>query len=102
MVIQVRCPNLACGQTSRLSDDGLNRVFRCPGCRTKLPFAGSLALTQTTEASRRVTRTRQEVPSVGLSGGDSSPPEWQGTILEAPEAVDSEQTFRLGRLQLRD
>jgi len=35
-------------------------------------------------------------------GRDSSTPEWQDTILEAPEAVDSEQTFRLGRLQLRD
>src|SRR4051794_15284202 len=100
MVVKVRCPNPACGQTSRLCDDGLQRVFRCPACRTKLPFAGSPR------------RMRVEANSQ-VTGGEKLTKEWskvrglpttagEDPIAGTLEATDSGQTFRVGRLQLRD
>ena len=46
MTANVQCPNAACGQVSRLGDDPLGRIFRCPHCRTKLPTASAARLTQ--------------------------------------------------------
>jgi eukaryotic-like serine/threonine-protein kinase len=35
-----QCPNPSCGRTSRLGEDPLGRIFRCPRCLMKLPTAG--------------------------------------------------------------
>ncbi len=43
-MLKVRCPNQSCGQTTHLSDDGLGRIFRCPGCQTRLPGTRSTAM----------------------------------------------------------
>ena len=39
----LQCPNSACGRQSRLGDDPLGRIFRCPRCLTKLPAAPATA-----------------------------------------------------------
>ena len=39
----LQCPNSACGRQSRLGDDPLGRIFRCPRCLTKLPAAAATA-----------------------------------------------------------
>ncbi len=85
MIIDVRCSNPACSRTSRLGDDGLKRVFRCPGCRTKL--------TSTTARSRPPTR-KAIVPAMdagAVSGND-----------RASKPADREPAIPLGRLQHRD
>ncbi len=41
MPTTARCPNASCGHVSRLVDDPLGRIFRCPRCRTRLPSAPS-------------------------------------------------------------
>src|SRR5437763_3687069 len=40
---RTRCPNRSCGRVSQLVDDPLGRIFRCPGCLTKLPTAPAAA-----------------------------------------------------------
>ena len=107
-MINVRCPNPACDQASHLVDDGLNRVFRCPRCRTRLPHfephprpqLGDGSTTQGPHLRRQ--RDTQEAglstasaPSVRRGGGDVDPRETSG-----PERFGI--TPRLGRLQLRD
>ncbi len=37
----IPCPNAACGWISRLGEDPLGRIFRCPRCSTRLPTASS-------------------------------------------------------------
>ena len=44
MPTEVRCPNPSCGRTSRLGEDPLGRIFRCPRCLAKLPAAGATAV----------------------------------------------------------
>jgi hypothetical protein len=44
MPTEVRCPNLSCGRISRLGEDPLGRIFRCPRCLAKLPTAGASAV----------------------------------------------------------
>lgn len=100
MKIPVRCPNQGCGRTWQLSDDGLNRVFRCPACRTKLPVAAPIA-----GARNRGTfglegrRPSGEVKSNdrGLKIGDGA-----AAVPAAAESPDLERESCLGRLQLRD
>ncbi len=41
MTNAVQCPNPSCGRVSRLGDDPLGRIFRCPRCLAKLPAGGS-------------------------------------------------------------
>ena len=43
MTAIVQCPNTACGRVSRLGQDPLGRIFRCPHCLTKLPAASANA-----------------------------------------------------------
>ncbi len=43
MPMTARCPNASCGHVSRLIDDPLGRIFRCPRCLTKLPTAPAAA-----------------------------------------------------------
>ena len=43
MPMTARCPNASCGHVSRLVDDPLGRIFRCPRCLTKLPTAPAAA-----------------------------------------------------------
>ena len=43
MPTTARCPNASCGHVSRLVDDPLGRIFRCPRCLTKLPTAPAAA-----------------------------------------------------------
>ena len=43
MTAIVQCPNAVCGRVSRLGDDPLGRIFRCPRCLTKLPTASASA-----------------------------------------------------------
>jgi len=83
MVIKVRCSNPACGRTSRLGDDGLRRVFRCPGCRRKLTgtVCGSSALVRDAIVAR-------------VEGDEGIGPAYDGAALE--------RAIPLGRLQLRD
>ena len=43
MPTTARCPNASCGHISRLVNDPLGRIFRCPRCLTKLPTAPAAA-----------------------------------------------------------
>ncbi len=60
MTATVQCPNSACGRVSRLGDDPLGRIFRCPRCLTKLPTAPPTAAD-----ARWTARVRQFHSSVG-------------------------------------
>ena len=83
MVIKVRCSNPACGRTSRLGDDGLRRVFRCPGCRTKL--------------TANVVASRSQVRDPIVATVDA-----EAGIDRAGDPEALEPAIPLGRLQLRD
>src|SRR4051794_33751236 len=100
MKIPVRCPNQACGQMSQLPEDGLNRVFRCPSCRTKLTFGASVVRARETpiyasEDSRLDAEFDSNGPGplLSMEAGQSPP---------RAEPSELERTCRLGRLQLRD
>lgn len=43
MMTTIPCPNAACGWISRLGEDPLGRIFRCPRCSTKLPTVAASA-----------------------------------------------------------
>lgn len=43
MTTTIPCPNAVCGRVSRLGEDPLGRIFRCPWCSTKLPTATAAA-----------------------------------------------------------
>src|SRR4051812_35194175 len=101
MVVEVQCPNQACGQTSHLCDDGLSRVFRCPACRTKLPRARSAPIRRDVDASEFATPTERTLRSTARNARllTSAPVTQAGGISEASELGPP---FRVGRLQLRD
>src|SRR5262249_47623702 len=48
-----RCSNASCGHVTRLVDDPLGRIFRCPRCLTKLPTAPAMAADSGWKAIRR-------------------------------------------------
>jgi serine/threonine protein kinase len=83
MVIEVRCSNPDCGRTSRFGDDGLRRVFRCPGCRRKLTAAVSASGARRRDAI---------VATMDEDEGTDFPDDPMALELAIP----------LGRLQLRD
>ena len=96
MVIKVRCPNQSCGQTTHLSDDGLGRVFRCPGCRAKLSGTRSKSVAMAEGPAR---------PFGGDDGGYL--PSDALSILSdiqalSPVTPDLGPTSYPGRLQVRD
>lgn len=64
MPTTARCPNASCGHVTRLVDDPLGRIFRCPRCLTKLPTAPAAAADSGWTAVVR--------PSLG-SGGRARP-----------------------------
>ena len=87
MVIKVRCSNSACGRTSRLVDDGLKRIFRCPRCRTKL------SSTSPVSPSPSHAQARDEIEARRAADTGNDPP--GGPAASAP-------AIPLGRLELRD
>jgi serine/threonine protein kinase len=95
-VIEVRCPNEACGRTSHLGVDGLRRVFRCPGCRTKLPSIYSQHPAPDGEA--------RAIAATGMVPHLRTAPTFDGDdeLADPVEGADPGPLPRLGRLQLRE
>ena len=103
MTVTVRCQNPACGQATRLCDDGLNRVFRCPGCRTRLPFAvSSLHARSAGALEEEVIPGTVDGSGIWLRFEDFTATADETAIPEGTETEDLEHAFRVGRLELRD
>jgi serine/threonine-protein kinase len=83
MLIKVCCSNRACGRTSRLGDDGLKRIFRCPRCRSKLTSPSSASCT----------------PAADSKVAERAADTWSDAVA-GPARL--EPAIPLGRLQLRD
>ena len=97
MTALLHCPNTACRRISRLGDDPLGRIFRCPHCLTKLPTASAFAADSLWTI---VSRSRETYMGKSSFGHKSSPspvawansilgPDDSGEILIEPLLTDS-------------
>jgi WD40 repeat protein len=84
MTLTVRCPNAACGKTSRVPEDYRQRWLRCRSCRHKFRVADAIVPTPAGGAAPQAGETQSALVT---AGGAALPP-------AAPPA-------RIGRFELR-
>jgi eukaryotic-like serine/threonine-protein kinase len=80
----MQCPNAACGRVSRLRDDPLGRIFRCPHCLRKLPAASASAADSGWTAIVGPLR----LGGGGLGSRSIQTQRWAQTGLAATETID--------------
>jgi serine/threonine protein kinase len=104
MLMQIRCPNPNCGRPSRLGDDDLGRIFRCPRCQTRFPHESAADRRGWADSSQPLR------PDIGTTRGligevaDRNADSWDGGLTPLPRVPDGDgvRIDRVGRFRLRE